>query len=233
MNESPKHGCSKLTLITVSVLMLVACGMAVAAYRWVKDEQDRSKASGSVRNITLLIKIYAGDNNGRYPDEDASNPRTANQAFRVLFRRGYVRNEIMKGTDEETNFSFGCPNSPFIPDGKIGTAPDYAEALTVGECHWVLTKGLSDSSDGRTPLIFENPNGHTWPPTWNCDVANQPVPGRAWRGGTIIIGRNDGSNGPERLRSTQGTHVGLQTNANGQDIFTHWRAEGDFLDVER
>ena len=234
MNESPKRGCSKLAIITVSVLVVIACVMAVAAYREVKQRMDLLRAGNNVRCICIATKAYAGDHDGIYPDEDASKPQTANQAYRVLFRRSLISDEIVKGNEsDEEGFSFGCPNSPFIPDGDIGTAPDYTDALTAGECHWALTKGLRDDSDGNAPLIFENPNGHTWPLVWNCDAANQPVHGRAWRGGYIIVGRNDGSNMPERLSATQGTHVGLQTDANGKDVFTHWQAKGDFLDVER
>lgn len=233
MNESPKRGCSKLAIITVSVLVVIACVMAVAAFRELNQRMDLLRAGNNVREISIMIKTYAGNNNGIYPDADASKPQTANQAYRLLFHYGWVKDEVGSVKSEDGHFDFSCPNSPYVGDGNSGTAPDFAEALTAGECHWALTKGLRDDSEGNAPLIFENPNGHTWPPTWNCDVANQPVPGRAWRGGYIIVGRNDGSNGPERLSSTQGTHVGLQTDANGKDVFTHWQAKGDFLDVER
>jgi hypothetical protein len=39
-----------------------------------------------VRELQLSLKCWAGDHNGIYPDYDASQPRTANDAFRILIR---------------------------------------------------------------------------------------------------------------------------------------------------
>jgi hypothetical protein len=181
----------------------------------------------NVRSIIVSLKTNALERDGSYTDRDSI---TANQAFRKLFVREGLRNADGFREDEHI---FGSLNSPFIPDGDIGTAPDYAQALMPGECHWCISKGLFDNRDGNAPQIFENPNGHTWPPVWNCDVANQPVPGRAQGGCYIIIGRNDGSINLERLASAKGTHVSLQTDASGNDLFTSWQAKGDFLDVEQ
>lgn len=202
-------------MITVFVLGVLFVLSALAAYRYVRQKIQILQASNNVRCIAISVKTYAAD-----------------QAFRLLFQSGLLGTES-GSSQQEDPFGFGCPNSPFVPDGNIGTEPDYEEVLKPGECHWCITKGLRDDSAGNAPLIFENPNGHTWPPVWNCDAANQPVPGRAWRGGLVIIGRNDGSNNTEQLSATHGTQVGLQTNAEGKDLFTHWKPDGDFLPVER
>ena len=83
------------------------------------------------------------------------------------------------------------------------------------------------------PLVFENTAGMSWPPTWNCDAAGTPVPGRAWPGGKIIIGRNDGSIAAEKLAGESGAHVGLQRDKDGMDLFTRWKEHGEYLDIAR
>jgi len=71
-------------------------------------------------------------------------------------------------------------------------------------------KGLTDETGVNRAFVFENPvDDNTWPPIWNVDEANRLVIGRAWKGGRIIIGRNDGSVNPEKLISTQGPRVPL------------------------
>lgn len=232
MNKSPKRSWSNLAIITVSALLVMVCMMVVALYRWASEKKLRWQTLQSAQGIVIAIKCYAGDTGGSYPDGLLKMPQTSNRALRRVFQHECADSEAIVNGDEGA-YGFGCPNSPFIPDGDIGHSPDYSKALEPGELHWCLVKDVHDSCAGNAPMIFENPNGHTWPPTWNCDVANKPVPGRAWHGGYIMIGRNDGSISFEKLASDKGTHVGLQTNANGQNIFTHWRAKGDFLDVER
>ena len=54
------------------------------------------------------------------------------------------------------------------------------------------------------PLVFENPIAAGWPPQWNADAAGKPVQGRAWSGGKVIIGKNDGWK--------QGVNLGRRTN---------------------
>jgi hypothetical protein len=57
------------------------------------------------------------------------------------------------------------------------------------------------------------------------------VRGRAWKGGRIIIGRNDGSVATEQLESDKGDAVQLNQDASGKDLFTRYSEQGEFLDV--
>src|SRR5207253_1916843 len=93
---------------------------------------------------------------------------------------------------------FGSPKSVFVPDGKIGVKPGFADALKASENHWAFTKGLDDSSPGNIPLVFENPSDASWPPKWDPDSAATKKPGRTWNGGKVIIGYNDSSVGTEQ-----------------------------------
>ena len=162
------------------------------------------------KQVITTLKIYAADQTGTYPDADLPNAKTANEVFRRLFKDGVVDSETI----------FGCPNSELgKPDGNIGTAPDYTEALKPGENHWAMTKGLLDSDADSIPLIYENPSEATWPPKWNPSLIGTEKPGRTWSGGKVIVGFNDGSVAALPLESTTGTSVGLKPHPDGTPIF--------------
>ena len=220
-----RQGFTLIELLVVITIIAILAGLAVPAFNGVQEKARLMQGSNNARQILITLKSYAGDNNGNYPDSDkAEQPQTANDAFRLLFKRGLM--------DDERAFTAAA--SPYEPDNNIGEAPNYEEALKAGENHWAMVKGLSDSASGNAPLVFENPtSGGGWPPMWNCNVAGQKKEGRAWKSGKIIIGRNDGSVNGETLEATKGDSVGLKQIANGKDLFTQFSEQGEFLDVMR
>lgn len=214
-------GCTLSVVGTIAIL----AGLAVPAYSGVQEKARQMQAQNNARQIALMLKSYAADNNGMYPDSDrVESPQTSNDAFRVLFKIGLAFDEK----------PFTAALSPYEGDNDIGEAPEYANALAAGENHWAMSKGMSDSASGLAPLLFENPvPGGAWPPTWNCDARGTKQPGRAWRDAKIIIARNDNSVSIEALESRAGGSVGLKQNADGKDLFTQYADQGEYLDVQR
>ena len=182
-----------------------------------KEIADRMRACSDARQIVITMQNYAEDHNRQYP-----SGRTSNEVFRELIKAGLLEDERC----------FTTEGSPYRGDNKIGEFPDYAAALLPGENHWCLTAGLMTNSNGDVPLIFENPVTVTWPPTWNADAYAMRIPGRAWREGRVVIGRNDGSVQAEQLESTTGKAVTLKRKADGKNLF---EAAGphEILDIER
>jgi Domain of unknown function (DUF4190) len=164
-----------------------------------------SKAISNCRQIITTLRLYSSDNGGNYPDAVNPKVRTSNEAFHMMFVGGQADNEMI----------FGAPLSPYQPDGNIGKAPDYLEALKPGENHWAMTRGLNDSAPGTYPLVFENPADATWPPKWDTNAVSVPKPGRVWKNGKIIIGMNDSSVALQKLEPDQGGLVGLKPLATG------------------
>lgn len=216
-------------LVMGSVLALagtaILAGLAMPAFAATQSRAKMMQAQNNARQIAIMLKMYAGDYNGNYPDADQDDrPQTSNDAFRLLFKRGIANDERV----------FSAPLSLYVGDNNIGSAPEYFEALTARENHWAMTKGLSDSSSGLAPLIFENSvEGGSWPPMWNARAEGRPVPGRTWLGGKIIIVRNDNSAAAEELESRSGSSVGLKQNYDGKDLFTQYQDQGEYLDVQR
>lgn len=145
----------------------------------------------------ICLKSYAVNHDGLYPDGPVSNLKTANAAFRELFKEPIV-------TDERI---FTSPFSIFKPDNLMGTPPEFAETLMPGENHWMLLKHQKDTSHPKMPIVIENSLIASWPPRWDTTNGSffgwwhgmRTAKGRCWPDGTVTVGRNDGSVAVELL----------------------------------
>lgn len=196
-----------LSFIAASFL---AARFNVPPFSKVAARGNLTKAINNCKQVVTTLKLYSSDNDGKYPDAKLPEARTSNDVFRLLFKAGVVDSETI----------FGCPgSSDGNPDGNIGKAPDFSEALKAGENHWAMTKGIDDHNAGNIPLVYESPVDATWPPKWNPDAVGTTKKGRTWSSGKVIIGFNDGSVEVLPLVSTKGEHVGLRPRADGTPIF--------------
>jgi hypothetical protein len=212
----------------LTLLAVVACDTGGR----VSERGNITRSISNCRQVVMALKLYASDHNGKYPDAHVQDKKTANTVFRKLFDEEIIDSEAI----------FGCPISPFEPDGVIEDSylgPEstrFAKALQPGENHWTMTAGVTDAMPGNIPLVYENPVSATWPPKWNPDAKGTPVRGRAWSTG-IIIGLNDGSANIMPLASKTGKAVGLKPITGSQDLFDAaidpmLFPKGEVLDVE-
>ena len=218
-----RRGFTLIELLVVIAIIAILASLAVPATTAVLKIAKQTQATNNCRQVIMALKQFAGKNGSQYPDSVA-NPATggfaasSNEAFRLLIIQQVVKDERI----------FGCP-AGFSPDGIIGTAPGYERALLPGEVHWAMTAGLTDTSAGNLPLVFENPVETGWPPRWNASVAGQIRPGRTWVGGQVVIGYQDGSGGVVDLAGTQG-NVTVPALGGGLDLFTQ-ASEGQKLNM--
>lgn len=207
----------------LTTLIFLATALLNPPTSRIAQRGNQTRAISHCRQIITALRLYASDHNGKYPDAAPSKPRTANEAFRLLFTGGQVEDEQI----------FGSPLSVFQPDGNIGHPPDYLEAVKPGENHWAITKGLDDNAPGSYPLVYENPTEATWPPKWSPSLMGTGKPGRTWPGGKVIIGMNDGSVSLQKLASDKGERVGLPSTSSGLDLFTINKRRLEVLNVEQ
>ncbi|MGV3661067.1 MAG: hypothetical protein ACO1TE_12845 [Prosthecobacter sp.] len=177
----------------VFVVALLGCLWLSSQFTNAARTAPQMKAVSNAKQIIIALKYYAAENDGMYPDAPRPGvaPASANQVFRRLFQEGIVNDERI----------FGTLNSVLTPDGEIGSAPAFDRALMPGECPWMLLKNQADSSPADVPLIIENSVDATFPPRWNVSPDAGRKRGRAWKGGQIVIGHNDGSVEVKNLRS--------------------------------
>lgn len=215
MKTNRNRGFTLIELLVVITIIAILASLAVPTFNVIQDKANQMKGTNNCRQIIMAMKLFASDNSGIYPDS-VTNPQTgstaqsANDAFRMLIQEELLPDERI----------FGCPSSKYLPDGNIGQAPVYGLALEPGENHWAMTRGQTESAVGTMPMVYENPVSPSWPPLWNCDAAGTLAPGRAWRGGKIIIGLNDNSVNVEKLASKSGASVGPAMRQGGMNLFT-------------
>ena len=214
------------------LVLLLGAGVSAGCRHRMAEKGHISMGIMNCRQILTALRIYSSDHDGKFPDAFLKEERTANAAFRILFEEQCIDNEMI----------FGCPVSPYVPDGKIedtyiGPHGKYGDALEPGENHWALTAGLTDSKPGSIPLVYEHAVSAAWPPKWNADSAGKEVRGRTWTTG-IIVGLNDSSVAVQALAAKSGKAVGLKPDAStGKDIFEaaidpKEFPKGEILDIE-
>ena len=204
-------GCLQIGVVIIAFVLLGAVLFTkfFSPYPRYDEKANITKGISNCRQIIWALKSYASDHDGKYPDVLLKDKRTANAAFRVLFEEHCVDSELI----------FGCPVSPFIPDGNIGNNEKTSKVLEPGENHWAMTAGASGAHSGDIPLVYENPAVATWPPKWNMDAKGTNRRGRGLSRG-VVIGMDDGSVGARPLSSKRGIEIGLKLDrATGMDVF--------------
>ena len=195
-------------LLGVAGTALVS-GMVLPAFAKVQQRARLMQQTNTARQIVAALKSYAGDNGGLSPDADPRIvPTSSNVVFRELIKYHYLDDERV----------FATPWGKEQPDGKIGTRPDYAEALQRGENGWAMSKGMTDQVSGNAPLIFEAPSISAWPPRWQVQSTDQAE--NAPLRDKVVIGRNDGSVTHELLQRARAFEpVGVRPSPDGTTIF--------------
>ncbi len=217
MKTKRNHAFTLIELLVVITIIAILGSLAMSQFTNAQKTANQMKGVSNAKQIIIALKQFSAQNNSQYPDSIA-NPSSGGGGGMAASSNDAFRNMIMEGvvTDERI---FGCPAGYNTKDNNsIGTAPGFGQALLPGENHWAMTQGQTDTSVGNMPIVFENPVAAGWPPQWNVDKAGQISPGRAWAGGQIVIGRNDGSVEVTNLAAKKGITGAKQTN--GQDMFT-------------
>ncbi len=200
-----------------SITIVVVILLCTLVYSTVKSLRKGTLISRSVSNckqIIIDLRVFGKDAGSIYPDtlndpDTGTPPTNANAAFRELFR-----SEII--TDERI---FGCPLG-LAPDGKLGDPSGFNQALLADENHWALTAGQGDFSPGSTPLVFEYPASHSWPPSWSpAEFFGDSKCGPVREDDSVIIGLNDGSVSVIKMEKRK-SMLHAPKNIKGKDIFT-------------
>lgn len=223
MSEKPEKPVGCLQWGVIFVVSLLGCLWLSSQFTNAARTAPQMKAFSNAKQVIIALKQYASHRGGVYPVglEQGIVPTrpSSNRMFREMFAEGFLEDERI----------FGCPQSPFVPDNKIGEAPLFSQAVAPGENHWMLLRDQTDTSFGNTPLLIENALTTTWPPRWDMTAQGEPKPGRVWKNGQIIIGWNDGSVQICKLLP-DGTLDGASPEARGPQAWAdHLRKQGQPL----
>ncbi len=180
------QGFTLIELLVVISIIAILAGLGLRAFPAAIKKARLTESTNNAKQILLTVKLFASDNDGAFPSEEAKTPGTAlttsNGAFTNLIYSG--KYPIGKGFFINKN-SYWC--KPAVTDANA------TEAQTVrkGQCDWMYVLGLFDASPGTYPLITTaTAEGKL---TYASD---KTVKGGVWGGTDAIVGFCDGSARP-------------------------------------
>jgi len=192
-----------IELLVVIAITTALASIAVPAFSTVQESGVQTKDLSNGKQIALACKLYAADNDGKYPDKDgqaADPPVTAltsadksNQAFACLIPQ-YLPTEKL--------FYLGKSAwSPKVPDENMTLPADRCEASTN---NFAYELGMTETSNPSFPLIADAPNTGGASAVYKTD---QTVKGGVWKGRKAIVIRCDQSGTVEtcKVDTTAGT----------------------------
>ena len=191
-------------LVVISIIAILA-GFAMPAFTKAMEQADRTKVLNDGKQIALSMKNYAGDFGGEFPFytdpiRKQGQPQSANDILATLIP-DYIPNEQV----------FTIKKSGYCRPGADGNIAA-GRILERGEIGWASVLGLTDTSNGRWPLLapgFKN-GGVTY-------ITNdESAPGGLWRGEYSVVIRADLSGQPEKCmkQRTGGTEAWVRRDGN-------------------
>jgi prepilin-type N-terminal cleavage/methylation domain-containing protein len=208
-----------IELLVVIAIIAVLASIALPVFSTVQERGSQTKDLSNAKQIALACKLYAADNDGKYPDKDgtsAADPQppitasdTSNKAFALL-----VPNYL----PAEKLFYLGKSAwSTKVPDEKMTTEADRCEVSTN---NFAYEMGLTEISNPSFPLIADAPNTGGTSAVYSTDPTKK---GGVWKGKKAIVVRVDQSGTVETCKvnaAAQTSNVlGPTGGATNTDIF--------------
>jgi prepilin-type N-terminal cleavage/methylation domain-containing protein len=217
MKRNSSAAFTLIELLVVIAIIAVLASIALPVFSSVQERGAQTKDLSNAKQIGLACKLYAADNDGKYPDKDGTvDPPVAltsggnsNQAFALLIPN-YLPTEKL--------FYLGKSSwSPNVPDEKTTLPGDRCEASTN---NFAYEMGMTETSHPSFPLIADAPFSGGTSAVYKTD---QTQKGGVWKGRKAIVIRCDQSGTVEtcKVDTTAGTStvVGPTGGSTNTDIF--------------
>ena len=217
MKRNSSAAFTLIELLVVIAIIAVLASIAVPVFSTVQERGAQTKDLSNAKQLALACKIYAGDNDGKYPDKDGTvdppvaltSADTSNKAFALL---------VPVYLPTEKLFYLGKSAwSPKVPDENMTLPADRCEASTN---NFAYELGMTETSNPSFPLIADAPNTGGTSAVYKTD---QTAKGGVWKGRKAIVVRCDQSGTVEtcKVDTTAGTStvVGPTGGTTQTDIF--------------
>jgi prepilin-type N-terminal cleavage/methylation domain-containing protein len=193
MKRNSSAAFTLIELLVVISIIAVLAGIALPVYTTVQERGAQTKDLSNAKQIALACKLFAGDNDGKFPDKDgqaADPPVTpltssskSNQAFACLVPN-YLPSEKL--------FYLGKSAwSPNTPDERMTLPADRCEAKSNNYAYML---GLTEISNPSFPLIADAPATAGGSAVYSTDPTK---PGGVWKGKKAVVVRCDMSGSVE------------------------------------
>ncbi len=178
-----------IELLVVIAIIAVLASIALPVFSTVQERGSQTKDLSNAKQIALACKLYASDNDGKFPDKDgtaAADPQpalaktdTSNKAFALL-----IPNYL---PTEKLFYLAKSAWSPTVPDENMTNPADRCEASTN---NFAYEMGLTDISNPSFPLIADAPFTGGNSAVYKTDPTAK---GGVWKGKKAVVIRCDQS----------------------------------------
>jgi prepilin-type N-terminal cleavage/methylation domain-containing protein len=188
-----------IELLVVITIIAILASIALPVFNGVTERANQTKDLSNAKQIGLALKLYAGDNDGKFPVATTD----ANDAFAQLIPT-YITTEKV----------FYLAKSAWTPAPPDEVTSDATTTLASGENNFAYVNNLTDTSNPNYPLIAD---GFTSAAT-GVYTSDETAGGGVWKGKKAIVIRADLSGNVEKCNSD--FRVFGKTNVAGDaDIF--------------
>lgn len=215
MKKTSAAAFTLIELLVVITIIAILASIALPVFSSVQTRGFQTKDLSNAKQIGLACKLYAGDNDGLYPDKDgqaADPPVTAltptsksNQAFACLVPRYLPAEKLF--------YLAKSAWSPNVPDEKMTLPADRCEA---GSNNFAYELGMTETSNPSFPLIVDAPSTGG---TSAVFVTDPTAKGGVWSGKKAIVIRCDNSATVENIDAVSLKVLGPTGGATKTDIF--------------
>ena len=180
-------------LVVISIIAILA-GIALPVFSQVQEKGKQTQDLSNAKQIGLACKLFASDNDGRYPYQNGQvDPAAApsNAAAGLAFTSNQIFASLIPNylPTEKIFYLAGSAWSPNRPDEKITAAADRCEA---NSNNYAYMYGMYDTYNPSYPLLFDAPM--TAATTYSVTPSAK---GGVWKAKKAIVIRCDGSGSVE------------------------------------
>lgn len=171
-----------IELLVVITIIAILASIALPVFNGVTERANQTKDLSNAKQIGLALKLFAGDNDGKFPVAAAN----ANTAFAQLIPT-YVTTEKV----------FYLAKSPWTPAPPDEVATSSTTTLASGENNFAYVNNLTDTSNPNFPLIADGFSSSTV----GTYATDETAKGGVWKGKKAIVIRADLSGNVEKCTS--------------------------------
>ncbi|MBA3881872.1 MAG: type II secretion system protein [Chthoniobacterales bacterium] len=206
MKRNPHNAFTLIELLVVIAIIAVLASIALPVFTTVQERGAQTKDLSNAKQIGLGLKLYAGDNDGKFPVVAAAG--ASNDAFAQLIPQ-YVPTEKIFYLAK----SKWTPASPDEVFGVDANGAPTTDTLKAAENNFAYVNNLSDTSNPNFPLIADG-----FSTTVGTYTNVETDKGGVWKGKKAIVVRADQSGAVEKCTSDYKV-VGKTGAATDGDIF--------------